>query len=134
MLSLLGHPEQLLLLDMSGKRSTATQARIIQQRKQQNHDDNLRTNQAHNIDEMLPHDIVRLCKDQYGCRYLRKQIETKNVHHIQKIFDMAQILGHCKLGLGCFKELALGRPGRNGQTAIATSFYNSPPIFSFFLT
>ncbi|KAF2085772.1 ARM repeat-containing protein, partial [Saccharata proteae CBS 121410] len=69
---------------------TDSQARIIQQRKQQNHDENLRLNQAHNIDEMLPHDIVRLCKDQYGCRYLQKQIETKNVHHIQKIFDATQ--------------------------------------------
>ncbi|KAK8169594.1 hypothetical protein IWX90DRAFT_485521 [Phyllosticta citrichinensis] len=64
-----------------------SQARVIQQRRMQNHQDHLRSQTNYNFDSLLPHDIVELCKDQHGCRYLQKQIEGRNLDVVRKIFD-----------------------------------------------
>ncbi|KAK8200012.1 mRNA binding protein-like protein Pumilio 2 [Phyllosticta capitalensis] len=64
-----------------------SQARVIQQRRMQSHQDHIRTQPNYNFDSLLPHDIVELCKDQHGCRYLQKQIEGRNLDVVRKIFD-----------------------------------------------
>lgn len=64
-----------------------SQARVIQQRRMQNQEDHARTSTNYNFDSLMPHDIVELCKDQHGCRYLQKQIEGRNLDIVKKIFD-----------------------------------------------
>ncbi|GME56648.1 Pumilio domain-containing protein [Neofusicoccum parvum] len=64
-----------------------SQARVIQQRRMQNQEDHTRTSTNYNFDSLMPHDIVELCKDQHGCRYLQKQIEGRNLDIVKKIFD-----------------------------------------------
>ncbi|KAF2145947.1 uncharacterized protein K452DRAFT_103838 [Aplosporella prunicola CBS 121167] len=63
-----------------------SQARVIQQRRMQNHEDQVRA-QQYDFSSLLPHDIVELCKDQHGCRYLQKQIEGRNQEVMAKIFE-----------------------------------------------
>lgn len=61
-----------------------SQARVIQQRRMQSGEEN-----AHfsNVKlEQLQGEILGLCKDQHGCRYLQKKLEERNPDHIQIIF------------------------------------------------
>ncbi|KAF9634045.1 hypothetical protein BFW01_g4940 [Lasiodiplodia theobromae] len=64
-----------------------SQARVIQQRRMQNQEDHMRSTTNYNFDSLMPHDIVELCKDQHGCRYLQKQIEGRNLDIVKKIFE-----------------------------------------------
>ena len=77
-----------------------SQARVIQQRRAQNNDgtgaptfwlggmltlpDNTRFNNTKI--ENYKGEIYTLCKDQHGCRYLQKQLETRNADSVQLIF------------------------------------------------
>ncbi|MCJ1471265.1 hypothetical protein MMC07_009913 [Pseudocyphellaria aurata] len=61
-----------------------SQARVIQQRRLQNGEDNARF-----INVKLEHlqgEIYGLCKDQHGCRYLQKKLEERNPEHVHIIF------------------------------------------------
>ncbi|KKY24830.1 putative mrna binding protein pumilio 2 [Diplodia seriata] len=64
-----------------------SQARVIQQRRMQNQEEHMRSTTNYNFDSLMPHDIVELCKDQHGCRYLQKQIEGRNLDIVKKIFE-----------------------------------------------
>lgn len=64
-----------------------SQARVIQQRRMQSQEEHVRNTTNYNFDSLLPHDIVELCKDQHGCRYLQKQIEGRNLDIVRKIFE-----------------------------------------------
>ena len=61
-----------------------SQARVIQQRRMQTGDENARFNNAKL--EQLQGEILGLCKDQHGCRYLQKKLEERNAEHIHIIF------------------------------------------------
>ena len=61
-----------------------SQARVIQQRRMQGGDDNARFNNVKL--EQLQGEILGLCKDQHGCRYLQKKLEECNPEHIHIIF------------------------------------------------
>lgn len=61
-----------------------SQARVIQQRRMQSGDDNARFNNVKL--EQLQGEILGLCKDQHGCRYLQKKLEERNPEHIHIIF------------------------------------------------
>lgn len=61
-----------------------SQARVIQQRRIQTGEENARFS---NIKlEQLQGEILGLCKDQHGCRYLQKKLEERNTEHIHVIF------------------------------------------------
>ncbi|KAL6720161.1 hypothetical protein ACLMJK_002082 [Lecanora helva] len=60
------------------------QARAIQQRRAVNGDDNARFSNVKL--EQLQGEILGLCKDQHGCRYLQKKLEERNSEHIHVIF------------------------------------------------
>ena len=61
-----------------------SQARIIQQRRMQGAEENARFTNAKI--ENYQGEIYSLCKDQHGCRYLHKQMETRNPETVQLIF------------------------------------------------
>lgn len=61
-----------------------SQARVIQQRRIQNGEENARFSNVKL--EQLQGEILGLCKDQHGCRYLQKKLEERNPEHIQVIF------------------------------------------------
>ena len=61
-----------------------SQARVIQQRRMQNNEENSRFNNLRL--ETVPGEIYGYCKDQYGCRYLQKQLESGNPEHVHLIF------------------------------------------------
>ena len=77
-----------------------SQARVMQQRRAQNGDGtsllypmmintNYRSEQAryNNVQlESLQGEILALCKDQHGCRYLQKKLEERNPESVQLIF------------------------------------------------
>ena len=77
-----------------------SQARVMQQRRAQNGDGiffpfpmminvNAPTEQAryNNVQlESLQGEILALCKDQHGCRYLQKKLEERNPESVQLIF------------------------------------------------
>ena len=61
-----------------------SQARVIQQRRLQNGEENARF-----INVKLEHlqgEIYGLCKDQHGCRYLQKKLEERDPEHVHLIF------------------------------------------------
>lgn len=61
-----------------------SQARVMQQRRMQNGEENARFNNV--LLEHLQGEIYGLCKDQHGCRYLQKQLEAGNPEHVHLIF------------------------------------------------
>ena len=61
-----------------------SQARIIQQRRMQNNEENARFSNVRL--EHVQGEIYGLCKDQHGCRYLQKQLESGNPEHVHLIF------------------------------------------------
>lgn len=61
-----------------------SQARVMQQRRMQNGEENARFNNV--LLEHLQGEIYSLCKDQHGCRYLQKQLEAGNPEHVHLIF------------------------------------------------
>ena len=61
-----------------------SQARVIQQRRMQNGEENARFNNVRL--EHLQGEIYGLCKDQHGCRYLQKQLEAGNPEHVHLVF------------------------------------------------
>ena len=61
-----------------------SQARVIQQRRMQNGEENARFNNVRL--EHLQGEIYGLCKDQHGCRFLQKQLEAGNPEHVHLIF------------------------------------------------
>ncbi len=61
-----------------------SQTRVIQQRRMQTGDENARFSNAKL--EQLQGEILGLCKDQHGCRYLQKKLEERNPEHIHIIF------------------------------------------------
>jgi len=61
-----------------------SQARVIQQRRIQNGEENARFSNVKL--EQLQGEILGLCKDQHGCRYLQKKLEERNPEHIHIIF------------------------------------------------
>lgn len=61
-----------------------SQARVIQQRRIQNGEENARFSNVKL--EQLQGEILGLCKDQHGCRYLQKKLEERNPEHIHVIF------------------------------------------------
>lgn len=61
-----------------------SQARVIQQRRMQNNEENARFNNVRL--EHVRGEIYGLCKDQHGCRYLQKQLESGNPEHVHLIF------------------------------------------------
>ncbi|KAK5149370.1 hypothetical protein LTR04_007141 [Oleoguttula sp. CCFEE 6159] len=67
-----------------GGRFADSQARVIQQRRMQNGEENARF--ANVQLESLQGEIYGLCKDQHGCRYLQKKLEDRNPEHVQLIF------------------------------------------------
>lgn len=60
------------------------QARVVQQRRAQNGEENARF--ANVKLEDITGEIYGLCKDQHGCRYLQKKLEDRTPEHIQLIF------------------------------------------------
>lgn len=61
-----------------------SQARVIQQRRMQNNEENARFNNVRL--EHIQGELYGLCKDQHGCRYLQKQLESGNPEHVHLIF------------------------------------------------
>lgn len=61
-----------------------SQARVIQQRRMQNGEENARFTNVKL--EQLQGEILGLCKDQHGCRYLQKKLEERNPEHVHIIF------------------------------------------------
>ena len=61
-----------------------SQARVIQQRRMQNGEENARFSNV-KLDQ-LQGEILGLCKDQHGCRYLQKKLEERNSENIHIIF------------------------------------------------
>ncbi|KAK4694979.1 pumilio RNA-binding family, partial [Lecanoromycetidae sp. Uapishka_2] len=61
-----------------------SQARVIQQRRMQNGEENARFTNVKL--EQLQGEILALCKDQHGCRYLQKKLEERNAEHVHIIF------------------------------------------------
>ncbi|KAL9066719.1 MAG: hypothetical protein Q9161_007401 [Pseudevernia consocians] len=61
-----------------------SQARVIQQRRMQNGEENSRFINVKLED--LQGQILVHCKDQHGCRYLQKKLEERNPEHVQLIF------------------------------------------------
>jgi len=61
-----------------------SQARVIQQRRMQNGEENARFTNVKL--EHLQGEILGLCKDQHGCRYLQKKLEERNPEHVHTIF------------------------------------------------
>ncbi|KAB8760580.1 hypothetical protein FH972_026572 [Carpinus fangiana] len=62
-----------------------SQARVMQQRRNQSGEDNARF--ANVALENLQGEIYGLCKDQHGCRYLQKKLEEGKPEQVQMIFD-----------------------------------------------
>jgi hypothetical protein len=67
-------------------RYTDSQSRVIQQRRQANSHEAHTRFQDFDLVTMRK-DILGLCKDQYGCRFLQKKIEERNAEYIQIIFE-----------------------------------------------
>ena len=78
-----------------------SQARVIQQRRMQNGEGRVQSHlspppsltgkpeNARFTNVQLEHfrgEILVLCKDQHGCRYLQKKLEERNPEHVQLIF------------------------------------------------
>lgn len=61
-----------------------SQARVMQQRRMQNGEENARFTNVKL--EHFQGEILGLCKDQHGCRYLQKKLEERNPEHVQLIF------------------------------------------------
>ena len=61
-----------------------SQARVIQQRRLQNGEENARF--ANIKLEHIQGEIYGLCKDQHGCRYLQKKLEERDPEHVHLIF------------------------------------------------
>ncbi len=61
-----------------------SQARVIQQRRLQNGEENARFTNVKL--EHLQGEIYGLCKDQHGCRYLQKKLEERDPDHVHLIF------------------------------------------------
>ena len=61
-----------------------SQSRVMQQRRMQNGDEHARFNNVQL--ETLQGEILGLCKDQHGCRYLQKKLEERNPQNVQIIF------------------------------------------------
>ena len=61
-----------------------SQARVIQQRRLQNGEENARFTNVKL--EHLQGELYGLCKDQHGCRYLQKKLEERDPEHVQLIF------------------------------------------------
>ena len=61
-----------------------SQARVIQQRRLQNGEENARFTNVKL--EHLQGEIYGLCKDQHGCRYLQKKLEERDPEHVHLIF------------------------------------------------
>ncbi|KAI0860303.1 ARM repeat-containing protein [Xylaria cubensis] len=62
-----------------------SQQRIMQQRRAQN--DDAAMNRYINLPlEQVGGTIYELCKDQHGCRYLQKQLESQNPEHVHMIW------------------------------------------------
>ncbi|TIA21022.1 ARM repeat-containing protein [Aureobasidium pullulans] len=78
-----GHSQQ--LSQQSPARYNDSQARVMQQRRSQNGEDNSR---YLNVDlQDVVGEIYGLCKDQHGCRYLQKKLEEGNAENIRLIFE-----------------------------------------------
>ncbi|EKG11259.1 hypothetical protein MPH_11603 [Macrophomina phaseolina MS6] len=80
-------PQPYMQQPPSQPRFPDSQARVIQQRRMQSQEEHMRSTTNYNFDSLMPHDIVELCKDQHGCRYLQKQIEGRNLDIVRKIFE-----------------------------------------------
>ncbi|KAI9685950.1 MAG: hypothetical protein M1820_010710 [Bogoriella megaspora] len=65
-------------------RGADSQARVVQARRAQNGEDHSRF--AHVQLDQIKGEIYSLCKDQHGCRFLQKQLESGNAEHVQAIF------------------------------------------------
>lgn len=61
-----------------------TQSRVMQQRRAQSGEDHARFNNVQL--ESQQGEILSLCKDQHGCRYLQKKLEERNAQNVQMIF------------------------------------------------
>lgn len=61
-----------------------SQARVIQQRRMQNGEENARFTNVRLED--LQGEILGHCKDQHGCRFLQKKLEERNPEYVQLIF------------------------------------------------
>ncbi|THW67512.1 ARM repeat-containing protein [Aureobasidium pullulans] len=73
------------LSQQSPARYNDSQARVMQQRRSQNGEDNSR---YLNVDlQDVVGEIYGLCKDQHGCRYLQKKLEEGNAENIRLIFE-----------------------------------------------
>ncbi|MCJ1307225.1 hypothetical protein MMC25_000871 [Agyrium rufum] len=69
---------------LQAQRLPDSQQRVMQQRRAQNSEDVTKfTNMK--LADCQGH-IYQLCKDQHGCRFLQKQIETKNEESVRMIF------------------------------------------------
>ncbi|TIA01909.1 ARM repeat-containing protein [Aureobasidium pullulans] len=78
-----GYSQQ--LSQQSPARYNDSQARVMQQRRSQNGEDNSR---YLNVDlQDVVGEIYGLCKDQHGCRYLQKKLEEGNAENIRLIFE-----------------------------------------------
>ncbi|THX42062.1 ARM repeat-containing protein [Aureobasidium pullulans] len=78
-----GYSQQ--LSQQSPVRYNDSQARVMQQRRSQNGEDNSR---YLNVDlQDVVGEIYGLCKDQHGCRYLQKKLEEGNAENIRLIFE-----------------------------------------------
>ena len=60
------------------------QSRVMQQRRMQHGDEQARFSNVKL--ETLRGEILGLCKDQHGCRYLQKKLEERNPENVQVIF------------------------------------------------
>lgn len=61
-----------------------SQTRVIQQRRMQNGEEQARFNNVQL--ETIQGEILGLCKDQHGCRYLQKKLEERDPQNVQMIF------------------------------------------------
>ena len=61
-----------------------SQARVMHQRRMQNGEEHARFNNVQL--ESLQGEILGLCKDQHGCRYLQKKLEERSPQNVQLIF------------------------------------------------
>ena len=61
-----------------------SQTRVMQQRRMQSNDEHTRFNNVQL--ETLRGEILSLCKDQHGCRYLQKKLEERNADNLEIIF------------------------------------------------
>lgn len=73
------------LLRSQSRQGGDSQARIMQQRRNPNGDDAAR---FYNLPlENLQGEIISLCKDQHGCRFLQKKLEESKPEQTQMIFE-----------------------------------------------